>query len=349
MDTEQKRLDGVILQLLPLLEQVYNICLSDSFFGKGKCDVGDIRCTEINLLDNTFNCLECVNGTDVPVTDDGSLDHCTHFVSLEKAGIEIRVEQDELEFHTVNGTLEGISPKLSHSVEGIPNCNCSWAFYNYTSLSNTQKISNLNRLLKCSTGNCNDTKGWLCLADSDQVGKCYNPTAPCHIQHGVIPTCSLPEEVELKLQVETNCSKNLNLTSDGTIDNCEFEWNLDPRELHWRDKLFIIEWKNENKNKIQNFKCKSGDGKEFTCSTGNDIFSCKKQNTAAVYKYDFSTCRLINPNNEITSKPPGPDNSSEPDSGSGATTWLVLIIVIILVVFLSYVVYQNYQKVCFVV
>ena len=258
MDAEQKRLeklerlDDMAAQLLPLLERSYNICLSESFFGKTKCNVGDINCTEINLLDDKCDCSVCVNGTMVSDTDDG--DYCAHFVSLEKAKFKLDVKQDILKFQTDDcKSLKSISPKLTHSVKDNSNCNCSWAFYNYTYFSNIPNVSILNRLLNCSAGECANKKGWLCLADSNeiQVGDCYDPKATCLIQNGVVPHCSFQKSV-LNVKVNHNCIAE-KLTSGGTIDKCNFTWKLERTEFHGRENLFKIDWNSGNKQKVKNF------------------------------------------------------------------------------------------------
>ena len=333
-----EHLDGMAVQLLPVLERNFKICLSDSLFEKPKCNLGDIRCHEIDLREKTANCAMCVNGTLIPDTDDGPPDYCVHFVTIQKTtNINIIFEEYEVTF-TYNGTILGRVPlNFGHSLEDNPKCNCTWALFNYTSFNNTPTISKLNDLLYCVQKNdeCSSTD-WLCFANSTgNVGRCYDHTATCQLQNGMIPICSLAILPQISVNIKQSCPSG----GHGTIGmNCDFTWELESIEflVNGNDMSFEINWDDK---KIENLQCSGAS--EWTCF---NTF-CNDSNST-VYKYNFTTCQFVSiPAGKISEQPSVQPNSE--DSGVGATAWLVVIIVLILIVFLAYVTYQNYEKVCY--
>ena len=339
-DTLEKNTQ-LFADLRPALEQITATCLSEN--NGRKCNVGDINCTEINLLDKKVDCIKCVDGALTPDTDNGTKDYCSHNVSVKTAHLNITVHhKDEgLSFTTINGAISGFSANTTHNVQGNQDCKCSQAFYTHTNFGNfpiTAPISN--RLLLCSNDACNLTK-WFCLAtEKENEGICDVPIATCDLKIGTIPACSLngPLQNETEVQFTNTCTSE---ESPGIV--CKFLLHFDRNSVinKGRNVYFNIEW-SKNLN-ITDFSCIGAEH----CHDISSICIFELENK--IYRYNFFTCELNKtkkPN--LTASPtPSPSPTLTPDDNAKPTTWLILIIVILAIVFLLYVGYQNYQKVSF--
>ena len=342
IENKNEKVNGVYnltVQLLPALEKTSKSCLTESILNRKKCNVGEVNCTEINLIDNSVNCSVCVDGTLTPVTDDGSLDYCAHFVSLKKARLSITVEDRDkgLKFSTLNGNVTGnIIVKPTHQDEDSNSkVKCSWALYSYSNINGDSQLLNLiNKLLHC------DTKDkWLCLEtesyNNQRTGVCYSFVASCIIQgKNSIPTCSLVKNVEVKVNTPCSSGGHVHQLVDG-IDKCNFTWKFNKEDLIYDETkiYFNFNWNNDSEIKIKDFKCFKGNS--LVCS--NNVSTCSTE-----YHYDYSNCMF-------SANPPPPtkavSNPTTTDMTDTTTLLLIIIIVILGVFFVVYVGHKNYQKV----
>ena len=332
--------------LLPSLEQVTKVCLSERYLKQQKnCTVGDLMCAEINLLSRRVDCLMCVDGELIPTTDNGSPNYCTHYVSLKNAGLNATVENSKLRFTIINDLISGniSAPLTNHHVHQEKECQCSWAFY-YLNVSIATEIRD--DLMFCNSSNCSNPERWFCL-NKKNVVKCFQPIATCTIHDGTSVRCSLQDDLNNYRVRAKSCASNL----IPGIKGCNFMWPLRPSLISTdgNEVFFNVQWNEEIRNDIQNFTCYNSDNKEV-CSDG--IPTCTSTYGDKEYCYSFFTCALNS--TTIPSPPPQPtlpnhningDTGDNDDNKSTATIWLFLIIVVLVVAFLSYVVYQNYQKV----
>ena len=335
--------------LLPALEQVTKVCLSERYLNQPKnCTVGDLICAEINLLSRRVDCLMCVGDELMPTTDNESPNYCTHYVSLKESGLNATVKNDKLRFSTVNNLISGnfSAPLTNYHVLQDEKCHCSWAFYN---LNVSIATGIRDDLMFCNSSDCSNPERWFCLNKKNEekknVVKCFQPIATCTIHNGTSVRCSLQDDLNNYQVRAKSCASNL----IPGIKECNFTWPLRPSLIATDGSkvFFNVQWNEDIRNEIQNFICYNSDNKEV-CSDG--IPTCKSTQNKKEYSYNFFTCTLTSAEiptrtTEPTTNSNTDDDGHKQDKKSTATIWLFLIIVVLIVVFLSYVVYQNYQKV----
>ena len=325
--------DDMLDNLRPALEQLTKTCLSS----EPKCNVGDINCTEIDLLGRKANCIQCVDGALVPFTDYGTNDYCPHNVS---SLLNITVDHNSfLNFTTINDTISvNISTERDFEVEDNTDCGCSWAFYSYTNFSNTPPTITpiINGMLFCDE--C-DPKKWFCLKKNDK-GVCGEPNATCQLPGNGTPKCSLNDYKEYKIAVEVTGTCN----TPAKIE-CHLSWNLDSSSIvnNGKSVSFNVKWDESSKNRITIINC-TFDKKEGNCKSVSD---CNFEDTEYTYHYDFFKCNLDSEKKPVETDHDDKDNDNSKTKAT-PSTWLILIIVVLVIVFLLYVGYQNYQKVSFV-
>jgi len=335
------------IALLPALEQSSKMCLTERIFNRKLCNIGEVVCTEINLIDNTVNCSVCVDGMLVPVTDDGSLNYCAHFVSLQKAHLNITIDDKNkgLKFTTLNGNITGnIAIKSTHRGEdgNGKEVRCSWVMFSYSNISGDSKLVNLNNLLHCDAKD-----NWLCLETAsyhnqytEPSGNCYKSIANCVIQRdNGIPMCSPSLGSNVQVKVNTSCtSREHVLGHQNGFDKCVFTWEFNKEDLIYDKTNFALNfnWNNDSETKIKDFKCFKGN--TLVCS--NSVSTCTGTRE---YHYNFSDCTFTT--NPVSTTHYNAISAASQNTIDASTKWLITVIVILVLLFVSYVGYKNYQKV----